>query len=44
MTQEMPDIDTSGIDDLRQIKEEQDLFRERLQKMQDMKEKVSTQV
>ncbi len=41
---EMPSIDTSGIDDLRKIKEEQDVFRDRLQKMQDMKEKVSPQV
>jgi len=44
MTREMPSIDTSGIEDLQKIKAEQDVYRERIQKMQDMREKVSDQI
>lgn len=44
MKEDMPNIDTSGIDTLRNLKKEQDVFRERLAKMEEMKAKVSDAV
>lgn len=44
MTQDLPHIDTSGIDDLRNIKAEQDTVKQRIEKLSDMKGKVSSQV
>lgn len=44
MQEQMPDIDTSGIEALQKIKQELDVIAERLDKMETMKEKVSDQV
>jgi hypothetical protein len=44
MQDQMPDIDTSGIEALQTIKKELDVIAERLDKMETMKEKVSEQV
>ena len=44
MTDHTPKIDTSGIDALRQIKKDQDVLNERLEKMNEKKGKVSEQV
>jgi hypothetical protein len=44
MKDEMPNIDTSGIETLKELKAEQDVIRERIDKMTSMKDKVSEQV
>jgi len=44
MSNEMPSIDTSGIEALRKIKSEQDVFKGRLEKMQEMRNKVAAEV
>ena len=44
MKDEMPNIDTSGIETLKELKAEQDIYKERLDKMSAMKEKVSEQI
>ena len=44
MSKEMPSIDISGIESLRGIKKEQDLVKDRLEKMISMKDKVSEAV
>lgn len=44
MQEQMPDIDTSGIEALQKIKQDLDVIAERLEKMETMKEKVSQQV
>ena len=44
MKEDMPNIDVSGIDSLRTLKEEQDVIKDRLQKMDEMKDKVTEAV